>query len=225
MVGAGRVQLNRKFRAASARELFGMQAQPQSAGSRRSKNFTRLCDGESAVVAINIAEFSEMFRGDPRNPLAADQIGISVGRLAGAMAKFGRDNMCAQKCAHDVEGLLALEFAENQKNLALAFPSEAVSGFCFERCGAMRGELNEMRARAGFQIGGRRAAEFADAVDDAAAGASDFFVGGARDAVFVLGCTGAGVDEMRMRINEAGEDHAATQIEFARMTRLAEVFH
>jgi len=123
MVGAGRVQLDRKFRAAGARELFGMEAQAQSAGSRGGENFTRLRDGECAAVAINVAEFSKMFGSYFGNPSAADEIDVGVGRLAGAMAKFGRDDVRAKKRAHDVEGLVALEIAEREKNFALALPS------------------------------------------------------------------------------------------------------
>jgi len=68
-------------------------------------------------------------------------------------------------------------------------------------------------------------AKFSDAVDDAAAGASDFFVGGSGDALFVFRGAGGGVDQMRVRINEAGEDDAATEIKFASAARLAEAFH
>ena len=150
MVGACRVHLNGESRSSGARELFGVKAQAQAAGSRGGKDFARLRDGERAAVAKYIAEFCEAFPRDTWEPFAADEFDIGVWRFACAIAIFARDNVSAEECADDVERLLALEVAEDDKNFALAFPGEAISGFGFERGGSVRGELREMLERAAF---------------------------------------------------------------------------
>jgi len=150
MVRACRVHLDGKFRRAGARKLFGVKAQAQAAGSGRSQNFPRLSDGERASVAKHVAELRKIFRRYARQPFAADQLDISVGRLARAMAVLVRDHVRAKKGANNVEWLLAFQFAQDEKNLALAFPREAVAGFGFERRGSVRGELREMCERAAF---------------------------------------------------------------------------
>ena len=214
MVGARGVHLDGEARRAGAGELFGMEAQAKAAGARGGEDLARLGDGERAAVAEHIAEFGEIPGGDLREPFAADEVDVSVGGFAGAVSKFSRNDVRAQKCPHDFERLPGFEFTERDEDLAFARPVEAVAGFGLERRSAVGGELREMRKSAGLQFGGGRRAEFADAVQNAAAGAGDFLVSGAGDTLFVFGGARGGVDEVSVGVDKAGEDDAATEIEF-----------
>lgn len=141
MVGAGSAQLDGKSRCSGVRELFGVETQAQTAGSRGGQDFARLGDGEGTAVAKHIAEFRKIFLRDLREPIVTDEIDVGVGSFACAIAIFVRDDVRAEECADDVERLLVLEIAEADKNLALAFPGEAVAGLGFERGGPVCGEL------------------------------------------------------------------------------------
>lgn len=216
MVGACGMHLNGEASRATAGELFGVKAQTKAAGARGGQNFAGLCDGESAAVAEDIAEFCEILGGDAWQPFAADQVNVGVGRFAGAIAKFGGHDMGTEKCGNDFKGLLAIEFAEEGEDFAFAGPVEAIAGLGFEGGGAVGGELLEVREGAGLEMGGGRSAKFADAIENASARAGDFFVGGAGDALFVFGGAGARMDEVRVRIDETGNDNTASEVEFAR---------
>ena len=52
----------------------------------------------------------------------------------------------------------------------------------------------------------------------------DLFVGGAGDALFVFVGAAARENQVRVRIDEAGEDHASGEIEFFGAARLAQFF-
>lgn len=132
--------------------------------------------------------------------------------------------MGAEKGAHDFERLKTLQFTKGDEDFAFAGPVEAVAGFGFERGGPVPGELRQMRKSAGVERSGRGGAKFADAIDDAAAGAGDLFVGGAGDALLVFCGARAGVNEVGVRIDEAGKDDAAMKVELAGATRFRQSF-
>lgn len=224
MVSARSVQFDGKPRCSGARELFRMNPQSQPACARRGENLARLRDSEGAAVAEGIAKFGQIFGGDLWQPISANQFNVFVSALGAASAKFRRDDVRAEKCAHDFERLLAFEFTQRGKYFALAGPVEAVAGLGFEGGGAVRGELRQMRECAGFQILRGRFAQLAYAVDDAAAGTSDFFISVAGDALFVFGSPRGGVDKVRVRVDEAGKNDAAVQVEFARTARFGKAF-
>lgn len=215
VVRARGVHLNGEARCPGAGELFGVKTQTEAAGASGGEDFAGLRNRKSAAVAEDIAEFGEIFSGDARKPFAADEVDVGFGRFAGAIAKFSGDDMSAQKCRDDFETLLAVEFADEREDFAFTEPVEAIAGFGFECGGSVGGELREMRERAGFEMGGRSGAKFADAVENAAACAGDFLVGGAGDALFVFSSARARMNKMRVRIDEAGNDNASSEIEFA----------
>src|SRR5690348_5083315 len=107
-----------------------------------------------------------------------------------------------------------MQIDENGESLQLAFPVEAVAALCFERGGAMRGEFAQVRERAVVQRSRRGLAQAFHARQNAATGASDLFVGGAEDALFVFGSAAGGENQVRMRIDEAGQENASAQVEF-----------
>jgi len=205
-------------------KLFGMKAQSKAAGASGGQDFARLSDGERAAVAEDIAEFGKVFGGDAWEPFAADEVDVGVGRFAVAIAKLSRDDMSAEKCGNDFERLFAIEFAEKREDFAFAGPVEAVAGFGFDGGCPVGGELREMSEGARFELRGRSSAKFADAIENAAARPSNFFVCGAGDALFVFGGARTRMNKVRVRIDEAGNDDAAGEIEFADAAGFGQAF-
>jgi hypothetical protein len=88
----------------------------------------------------------------------------------------------------------------------------------------MLGHLPQKNVSADFQLIGAHAAEFANTREDAAARFRNFFVADASDSFFVLGGATLGKNQVRMRIDESGENDASAEIEFLGATRLAKAF-
>ena len=88
----------------------------------------------------------------------------------------------------------------------------------------MLGHLPQKNVSADFQLIGAHAAEFANTREDAAARFRNFFVANASDSFFVLGGATLGKNQVRMRIDESGENDASAEIEFLGATRLAQAF-
>lgn len=194
MVGASGVHFDGEACRTGAGELFSVKTQTEAAGASGGEHFSGLGDGEGAAVAEDVAEFGEIVGGNPRKPFAADEFDVGVGRFAGAIAKFGGNDMGAEKCRHDFERLLTVEFAEEGENFAFAGPIEAVARFGFERGATVGGELCEARNSAGLELRSGSGAKLADAVENASARARDFLVGCAGDALFVFSGARARMD-------------------------------
>ena len=104
MIGACGVKLDRKASCSGARQLVSMDSRNQPARASRRQNPPRLGQGEGAAVTENVAELGKPRGCDRGNPALHQQIHERIGPAA----KFGRNNVPAQKCPGDIEGLLLM---------------------------------------------------------------------------------------------------------------------
>ena len=113
----------------------------------------------------------------------------------------------------NVDRLLLVKLGEEREDFLFAGPVKAVAAFGFDRCGAVGGEVFEIFQRTLFEVLVRRFAKFFYGVANAAAFARDFFVGGAGDAHFVFGGAALGKNQVRVRVDKAGQDDAAVHVQ------------
>jgi hypothetical protein len=130
----------------------------------------------------------------------------------------------AQKCAGDIERLLLMQLMQDVEYLQLALPIEAVAALRLERRGPMGGELLKVRLRAVAERTRGGAPKIRHGGANSAARARDLRVRFSRNALLVFCCAARGKNQVSVRINKAGKDHAAAKIQFLGAAGLLQAF-
>src|ERR1700693_4858013 len=117
--------------------------------------------------------------------------------------------MGAEKRGDNFQRLIAVQFALEGEDSELAGDVQAVAALGFDGGGAIGGEFFKEGESALFQgIVGGGAHPFYG-VEDASAFAGNFFVTSALNLEFVFFSAAGSVDQVSMRVDEAGKDDAA----------------
>jgi len=105
--------------------------------------------------------------------------------------------------------------ADGFEDFSFGLEVEPVAAFAFERGGAVGGEFGEPAAGLCRELARGGAAKTADGREDSAAAAGDLLVGCPGDALLVLVGAAGGEDEVRVRVDEAGQDDVVAGVDFS----------
>lgn len=213
MIATDSAELDGKLGGTGTRELLGMETRREAVLLSDGEDFFGLPAGEGTAIAEYVAKFGELGGGDFGDERFGEESDV-LGDTRRCAAVVFRDDMSAEEGGDDVERLGSSEFLVQAKDFEFARDVEAVAAFSFECGGAVSGEPLECQEGAGFEGVGSSGAKFFDGIENAAAFASNFFVGGAANFEFVFFGAASGVDEVGVGVDEAGKDDATGEVEF-----------
>ena len=155
---------------------------------------------------------------DRRNPPPYEEIYVRIG----SAAKFGRDDVRPEKCDGDIERLIPAEVLQDSQDFEFSLPVKAIAALGFESRRPVGGELGEIRQGAMLQQLRRRLAQPCDRRADAAASRaiSSYVAPELRRSYSRRAARRE--NEMRVRVDESGKNHAAAEVQFLRPASLGE---
>jgi hypothetical protein len=113
-----------------------------------------------------------------------------------------------------------VQIVQHIQDLYFAGPVKSVPAFGFQRCGAVRGKSFEIREGSGLERRRRGFSQRLDGGTNAATLAGDLLVRFSGNALLVLAGAAGGEEQVRVRIDESGQDYAPAEIEFFGAARL-----
>ncbi len=213
MIGRPRAHVRRHAAAAARRELVGVDARHQSGALAGLENRDRLLGREEPGVAEDVAPLGQAFSGHARDHLVDHARHV----VAAPRLVLARDVVRAEERRDDVDGVASVEMSNRAQLCQLRFGGQAVAALRFAGRGAGREHLVEARPCGVGELGLRRRARQGDRLHDAAALGGNRLVGRALQTAAQLVLSIAGEDDVRVRIDEAGNDGAPAGIEADRV--------
>src|SRR5580704_1325423 len=122
--------------------------------------------------------------------------------------------MGAEKRGDNFQRLIAVQFALEGEDPQFAGDVQTVAAFGLDGGGAIGSEFFKEGESALFQGIVGRGAKFFYGVENASAFAGNLFVAGALDFELIFFGAAGSVNEVGMRVDEAGKDNAAANIDF-----------
>ena len=156
-------------------------------------------------LQYHVDRVGQAFTGGRRDHLLADQAHIVVG----ATGVFRRQRMGAKQGGGHPHRAQLAEAAGHAQHLQLVGQGQAVTGLDLDRGHAIGQQRVETRQAGGDQLVLAGGAGGAHAAEDAAAGAGDFLVADAFQALLELTGAVAGVHQMGMAVDQARRHHPA----------------
>ena len=214
-----RIERHRERRAAQRRELVHMQLQPEAQRLGRLQDAARLGQIERTILTKYVAEerpigaeiVPQLHPTRPRRGqhFSHDQVHVGVGPAA----ILRRHGVRAQKGRRQVDEVGSLKHGNRIQLLQLVRDIEPVAGLGLRGGRAVVQHPIKAAARLRHQCLQRSRACVADGADDAAAGRHDLHVGGAADTHLELRRPVAGPRQVRVRVDEAGNDRTPAGIQ------------
>ena len=176
------------------------------------QNFNRFFRREDAVLAEDVAELRQLLVRHLRQHFLNDASDVFISTRTVFNGNFVR----AHERRDDVDGVGFVERAHRPQLAQLGFRRQPVAALCLACRRAARDHLVEARASGfgellfGCRTGG------GDCLDDASAIGRDGGIRLSGKAPLQLGSPVAGVDEVRMRIDETRHDGAAARVDARR---------
>ena len=212
MIGRQRSEFGRERGAARIRELVGVELDRQPVRPRGGEDAPRLLRRETDRLAEGVDGVGEARARDGRNRFLTDELDVGVAttrkfRGQRVRREQGRAHVDADVCRHGARGL---------QHPPLGRRVEPVARLDLDRRHAFGRERREPRPALRDERVGRRGARRTHRRRDAAARTRDLRVGRAFEAALEFVRAVAGVDEVRVAVDETRRDPAAAGIERAR---------
>jgi hypothetical protein len=204
-----RVMACGKRGAARIGELVGVQPDRQAVALCRSEDARRLLWAEGDGLAEGIDRIGEPAPCDFGQHLLADE--VEVGPAVGG--ELGRERVRAEEAGYDVDARVLPQGARHLQHPDLGRKVEPVARLDLDRGHALGQEAPQPASRHRLELARRGRPRRPHRSGDAAAAARDLLVGRAQQALLELVRPVAREHEMRMRVDQAGRDPAASDVD------------
>lgn len=161
--------------------------------------------GEADALAEHVHRVGQAFTGGRRDHLLADQAHVVVG----APGVFWRQRMGTEQRGHHPHRAQLAEAAGHAQHLQLVGQGQAVAGLDLHRGHAIGQQRIEARQAGGDQLVLAGGTGGAHAAENAAAGAGDFLVADAFQALLELTGAVAGIHQVGMAVDQPRRHHPA----------------
>ena len=190
-------------------ELVGVQLDRQAVALRRFEHALDLLRRETDAFAKAVNRVGQPFGGECRQHLVGDAGDVGIG----IAVRLRRQRMRAKEGAADADRAQLAEAARGAQRLAFGSQRKPVTGLDLDRRQPFGDQRIESRQRLAHEARLVGFAQLAHRGIDAAAGARDLLVAGAAQPQLELMRAVAGVDQMRVAIDQAGRDPAALTVD------------
>ncbi len=215
VIGGARADRGCDKRSAARAELVGVDARLQAGGAACPQDALRFLRREDAGLAKDVAPARQLRRRHRGNHVVDDDVDVSVA----IAAMLARDLVRAHERRYDVDRMRFANPGDRAQHLQLALEVEAVT--TLDLAGGRTAGEHPVEPRPGlgdqiFLAGGARRR---DRGHDAATGGGDAGIGFTGEAPAQFRTAVAGVDGVRVGVDEAGNDREVADVDNARVRR------
>jgi len=205
VIGGERAELGSEPRAVHVRELVRVHLHRQPLQASGAEDAFRLCAGEGDRLAERIDRVRQSLSRNRRNGFTAHVVDVIVG----APRVLGRERMGGEQRRAHVHPRLRTQASRDAQLLGLRGRIEAIARLDLDRGDAFGCKRSKARHALLREVGLARGARCTHGRCNAAALARDVGVGGAVEAALELVRAIAGVNEMRVAIDETRQQPIA----------------
>ena len=184
-------------------------AQAKAMAARRGEHTARFIDREGVVVAEDIAEGRQLLSADLGDQLFANPADVFLA----AVCELRGNHVRGQQGRNYTRRTFGIELSEDTKHAEFCFPLQPIAGFGLDGgCAGAQHPVTVLSSCFEQLLFTGSAGQLHSALN-ASAGLGDFLISGAGDALFELGGTVAGKDQVGVRVDEAGGYAAALGVD------------
>src|SRR5580658_7149944 len=180
---------------------------------RGRENLRRFLGAESSMIAEYVHESGQFSFRNRRHHFVADQVNIFLGKRA----ILRRDRMRAQKSWNHGAGKLARGSADGFERLQFRFQVESIARFGLNRSSPMTRHIHQRRKNFLCQRGFAGLPHAVNTGANASSSFGDLFIASTRNPLLEIHQPRMRENRMRMRIDEAGQDHASVAIDLGNL--------